>query len=187
MTYFVQTLLNDNENKGVKLDLNDYVMLDEKGKIIRNFTHLKSNYRPRFEIFDEIAFRRKNYQLKFLSLLQLTKFPIYTLIERTEMDESILAYVYTILDKGDSRTILLESHVPDTATYVFQIKTSHFLESITLIKSYFFSMKKYKRAFLLEENSIFTQENGFINRMKIIHDNNANWETKILNICTDNL
>ncbi len=30
MTYFVQTLLNDNENKGVKLDLNDYVMLDEK-------------------------------------------------------------------------------------------------------------------------------------------------------------
>ena len=59
MTYFVQTLLNDNENKGVNLDLNDYVMLDEKGKIIRNFNHLKSNYRPRFEIFDEIAFRRK--------------------------------------------------------------------------------------------------------------------------------
>ena len=75
-------------------------------------------------------------------MLQLTKFPIYTLIERTEMEESILAYVYTILDKGDSRTILLESLVPDTATYVFQIKTSHFLESITLIKGYFFFDEK---------------------------------------------
>lgn len=181
---FIHVLINDNENIGINLKLGSYVLLNEKGKIVRGFNNLPYIYSPTLEGFDEHAFKRKDYQLKFLSLLQIPDKPIYTIVEKSDIQrgDCILAYLFTISDWNGNINVVLESFASNRATYLFQIRTDKFAQSINIIKQYFSSAKPNKRSYFLSANNIFSQENGFIHCSKLIHDNNDNWEYRLIRI-----
>lgn len=175
---FIHVLINDNVNIGIKLRLGSYVLLNEKGKIVRDFNSLPYSCSPTLEGFDEPAFKRKDYQLKYLSLLQFPDKPIYTIVEKSDIlrGDDVLAYLFTISDKNGILNVVLESIAYNRATYLFQIRNEKFAQSVDIIKNYFSSAKPNKRSDFLNANSIFSYENGFIHYSKLIHGNNDNWE-----------
>lgn len=181
---FIHVLINDNENVGIKLKLGSYVLLNEKGKIVRKFNSLPYNYSPILEDFDEHAFQRKDYQLKFISLLQIPGKPIYTIVEKSDIlrGDCVLAYLFTINEINDNISVVLESLASNRATYLFQIRPNKLTQSINIIKQYFSSTKPNKRSYFLGANNIFSQENGFIHCSKLIHDNNDNWESRLIRV-----
>lgn len=181
---FIHVLINDKENIGIKLELGDYVLLNENGKIVRNFNNLPYNYSHSLEDFDEQAFLRKDCQLKYLSLLQIPDRPIYTVVENSNIqkDENVLAYLFTIKEDKDDISAVLESLNPNRATYIFKIRIGKLAQSINIIRQYFSSSKPNKRSKFISANDIFSQVNGFIHYSKLIHDNNDNWEHRLFRV-----
>lgn len=180
----IHVLINDNVNIGIKLRLGSYVLLNEKGKIVRDFNSLPYSCSPTLEGFDEPAFKRKDYQLKFLSLLQIPNKPIYTIVEKSDIlrGDDVLAYIFTISDRKGILNVVLESIAYNRATYLFQIRNEKFAQSVDIIKNYFSSSKLNKRSSFLSAKSIFSHENGFIQCSKLIHDNNDNWESRLIRV-----
>lgn len=188
MVSFIHTILNNTENYGVNLNLNNYVTIDNKGKVIRHYPKMNKQSKLYTGTFDDIALKSKNFQLKFLSLLHLNNFPVYTIVEySTFRNENSLAYLFTISAKNGLRIVSLESLIPGTATLAFIITEKQFNKSINTIRKYFASQIPNKRAYLLNADNIFSFENGFVKRMKIVHNNQNNWETCLLKIASENL
>ena len=181
---FLHNLLNDNINKGIILNLGDYVMLDEEGKIIRNFTNLYKKYEPRYLRLDDNIISR-SHRLKFLMNLQLKDTPIYTLTENPSHKSADLelSYIFTIRVNGEIRTIVYENPDPSKATYIFEIIARQFNEALNVIRHYFSSPQVNKRLQLLKNKHEFTLENGIKRFYRILHDDNIVWETKIEYIC----
>lgn len=183
---FCHTILNNTQNYGVKVNVNDYVSLDDRGKIIRNFSRLNRNYKPLSDNIDEFALRLKSFQIKFLSLLQLGNIPIYTVVENSvySNENCLLAYLFTIGLQHSLRFVVLESLTPGKATYAFIIYNNQFSKALGIIRRYFSSKEPNKRSSFLDANNIFSLENGFIKRLKIIHDAKIDWETSLIEFCT---
>lgn len=126
----------------------------------------------------------KKYHLRFLSLLQIPDKPIYTVFEKSDIlrGDCVLAYLFTIIQRNDNVSVVLESLASNRATYLFQIRNDKLTQSINVIKQYFLSTKPNKRSYLLGANNTFSPENGFIHCSKLIHDNNGNWESRLIRI-----
>ena len=174
----INTIINDKIFKGIKLPLNKYIYMESKIGITMNMCEFSVYNLPKNKYLNEEEYWNSNLRIQYLMDRQLPNVPIYSFweISENQSTKKQIAYIFTISEINSIMTIILENTCVNTATYFFEVSKNFFEEAISQIINYFGSERVYKRAeFLNNENTVFSENNGFINRGKFIHWNLINW------------
>ena len=178
---FIHTLTNTKASESQTQKINDYVLMNESGSIVRNMSALSSRYKPKTECIDKQDFDFENFRIRFLMKLQRINTPIFPVLERlgNDNEKEVIGYIFTIYQHDSVSTAIYESPAPNKATYLFNISNALYDTAIRQIRDYFSYSIIGKRAQFLSIDSTFSSDSGFVSRQKIIHRNLSDWATKI--------
>lgn len=152
--------------------------------IYQSLLRLRSNLNIKFcsRTAEDILLQYKTTQLKFLKRKQLKRYPIIPVIEIASSCSYIkeeTSLLFTINDNNDVYTLVYENTSISRASYVFIVNHDKYDNAIKFIISFFTSNRMGKRAELQYSRDMFNKDDGFLRVIRVLHDNNDNWETAI--------
>lgn len=135
-------------------------------------------------IAKDILRRYKSFQLQFLQGLQLANKQIIPIKEKfcsssTDSYHEEPALLFSIGQGTNTMTLAFENVSISRATYLFIIKRDSFDNAVRSIQKYFTSETKIKRQMLQYSRDMFSISDGILKVIRVIHDDNKNWQSTI--------
>lgn len=130
----------------------------------------------------DILLQYKSQQFSILEKKQLKRIDIIPILENTSNTTSQKeepALLFTVAANTETYTLVYENTSISRASYVFIIERNSYDNCVKLITSYFTSKQTNKRAELQYSRDMFNKSDGFLRVIRVLHDNNSNWEDTI--------